>query len=364
VNGICGKSSPLKPNLRSQGIACVAVVCAVFLGALALGNGAAAATGKPERPKPQNLWQSYPLDPARHGTTGPSGTQTPRPTHATPRGSASDAGDSSSGGISWRLLLIAVAVAGGVALLALELRHEREGPHGHGARLRRPRLPFRPKKGESIMGKKRLKWAREERGATSKPESVTASDIEAHGDGAVSEPTEAQLTTDPAEVGAEVEIVLKSAQEAAASIRLSAKEDATRIREEAKAAAEADRADARRVRGEADAYAQQVRADADRDAEQLREKARVRLEQVDQEIEQKLHDAEQDARERREELETQSERYHERLESMLGAFRGMSSEIADLLETPNREAGSTEAEPGRKTLEEALREYGATSGRS
>ena len=216
------------------------------------------------------------------------------------------------------------------------------------------------------MGKTRRKWARGGRGATNTPktESVAASDVQAHEDHSVTEPQKPQLAADPAEVGAEVEIVLKSAQEAAAGIRRSAQEEAARIHEEAKTAAEADRANARRMRSEAEAYAQQVRTDAKRDAEQLREQARVRLEQVDEEVERKLRDAEQDARERRAELEAESERYHERLENMRRAFQGMSSQISELLETRNREAGDREGEPDRKTLEEALRQYGATSGRS
>jgi F0F1-type ATP synthase membrane subunit b/b' len=375
-------SSPLQPHSR-QGIACVVVVVsAVFFGALALGNGAAAGTGKPQRPKPQNLWRSYPLNPVHHGATGASGTQTPRPRPpdaARPRSvpdaagprSAPAEGEASSGGIPWRYLLAALAMAGGIALLALEFRRRTPAALGPRARPRRPSLPFRSSKGESIMGNMRRKlWTRGEQAATSEGSqsehgrAVAASEVEPRGDEAVAESTEAQPETDPAEVGAEVESVLKSAQEAAASIRRTAREEATRIREEAKSAAEAEVADAQRVRAEADAYAQQVRAHAEREAEQLREKASVRLEQADQEVEKKLREAEQDARGRREELATESERYHERLQSMLGVFQGMSSQIADLLETPDREAGGTEGEPGQKTLEEALRHYSATSGRT
>jgi len=164
-----------------------------------------------------------------------------------------------------------------------------------------------------------------------------------------------EAPAEPATVGEEVGFVLKSAQEAAERIRTRARKDAALIREEAKAAAagveeaqrraEADRADAESARAEAEAYAQQLRADAERESEQILDQARLRLERAEREAEERQRRAEEDVRERHATLEAESARYQERLEKMLGVFKGMTSQLEELLP----------GEPAEETLDEALR---------
>ena len=284
----------------------------------------AAAQSGPPRPKPQNLWRSYPLNPKHSGSGGGSATATTRSTH-TPRGGSAPAGNTGgSGSLTWPLLFgiaVAMAGAGTVAVIALrDLRRVTPVAHSGGAALlRTPRLSFPRRKGESIMSNQRFKpWARRESDAGS----VQPAKQDTSGDDEEQTPAEApadssivqrvfaatgdadtapDVPAEPApadlsEVGAEVGTVLKAAQEAADRIRSAAREEAARIREEAKAEvaaaveeaqrlAESDRADGERVRKEAAAYAQQMRADAEREAEQILEKAQQRLDQADGEVE-------------------------------------------------------------------------------
>ncbi len=362
----------------------------------------AAAQSGPPRPKPQNLWRSYPLNPKHSGSGGGSATATTRSTH-TPRGGSAPAGNTGgSGSLTWPLLFgiaVAMAGAGTVAVIALrDLRRVTPVAHSGGAALlRTPRLSFPRRKGESIMSNQRFKpWARRESDAGS----VQPAKQDTSGDDEEQTPAEApadssivqrvfaatgdadtapDVPAEPApadlsEVGAEVGTVLKAAQEAADRIRSAAREEAARIREEAKAEvaaaveeaqrlAESDRADGERVRKEAAAYAQQMRADAEREAEQILEKAQQRLEQADGEVEEKLRRAEASARDRREALAAESARYQERLEKMLGVFQGMSSQLEELLAAPAREGAAASEETADKTLEEALQPDAATSRR-
>jgi DNA anti-recombination protein RmuC len=198
----------------------------------------------------------------------------------------------------------------------------------------------------------------------------------------VGESAEAELPVDLTDVGAEVDAVLKSAREAAASIRRRAQDESARLRDEAEAAAaaeveearqilELERGDASRIRAEAEAYAaetraaaeafaEQIRTEAEREAAQLVEQARGRLEAADAEVEQKVRQAEESARDRVEALEADSKRYEARLESMLVVFRGMSSQLEELL-GKRRADGSHDADKYDETLEDALRPDSASS---
>jgi hypothetical protein len=187
--------------------------------------------------------------------------------------------------------------------------------------------------------------------------------------------TEAPARNDFRAFGEEVGAVLESAREAASSIRLNAEEDAARIRAEAestvaaeaaeaKRAAEADRANAERMRTEAEAYAQETRAAADafldkrrseaaKEAERTAQEASRRLEGADAEAERRLREADEKSRERVTALETEAAQYEERLQSMIAIFRGMASQLEEVL-------GSKQTEGGEQTssateLEDALK---------
>lgn len=164
-------------------------------------------------------------------------------------------------------------------------------------------------------------------------------------------------SADLADVGAEVGTVLKSAQEAAARIRQSAREQATKIREEAKAAAAAELAEARRVRSEADTSAQELRTHTEREADQLLETTRTRMARVDAEVEEKVREAESEALRRRAALQEETKLYEERLEKMLGVFRGMSSQLEELLGKRTEEPAEDEEATDDTALQRALQPY-------
>lgn len=236
-----------------------------------------------------------------------------------------------------------------------------------------------------MANRRRKKWARREPELRALNEDAPAEPVgqaDAGGD-AFDEPgpeetEEAGATALPADlsdVGAEVGAVLASARDAAARIRNQANEEAEKLREGATAAAEAqmaeaarlaaeDRSEAERVRAEAEAYAQETRADAETYAEQTRtdaereaakivEEARARLEAADADIAQKVRDLTANARERVNTLQAGSRRHEERLEHMLVVFRGMTSQLEELL-------GERE-EQGDDNLEEALQPDSARS---
>jgi cell division septum initiation protein DivIVA len=189
-----------------------------------------------------------------------------------------------------------------------------------------------------------------------------------------SESREVETPGDLGAVGEEVGTILKSAQDAAEQIRQKAQNEAERLRTEARSAAaaevaqarrlaEADRAAASRLRAEAEAYAKDARAAADSFAEQRRRDAehktaqmlvdaRERLAAADAEVEQRVRQAEAHARERRELLEAEVERYEERIENFLVVFRGMGSQLEDVL---GRHRSETRAESSEEPMEEALR---------
>ena len=189
------------------------------------------------------------------------------------------------------------------------------------------------------------------------------------------EPGDAELPADVGSVGEEVGTVLKSAQEAAARIHRAAEREAERLRKEAEAAtaaaltearrdAEADRAEGSRVRAEAEAYAKDTRAAADAFAEQRRSdaeresaqiigEAQRRLADADSEVERKMRQATARERRRIEALQAEVGHYEKRLDSILVVFRGVTSQLEDLLGKRQAERGDR-PEFSDEALEDAL----------
>lgn len=181
------------------------------------------------------------------------------------------------------------------------------------------------------------------------------------------------------EVGEQVTAVLTSAQQAAEQIRQSARQEAELIRAEANEEAAATVAEAtleaeqrRResdeLRAEADRYSEETRRAADRYVEQTRresqEEAARRRADVDQQVreirlaaERRAKDLETEAHERQEALVLEAERSEARLQQLLGVFRGMTSQLEDLVR-PEQAEPSGQAEPeaavGASSLNEAL----------
>lgn len=399
MNRICGKSS--------------VSVCVLALTIAASGPAPAAAppTRASPRPEPQKLWREYPLDSAQaRGPTRPNGTTATTPGR---RQVPSTSTEAESSGNAATVLFIALAAAillAAAGLAAFGLR--RWGP---AALLNRgrvvgrapaPWLTFRLSQGGLIMANPRRKlWARREPGAHATSEGQDSPEdgntpstvgrllqqyvadnpppaASSESAAAVEQPSAdasdeagAELPTDLSDVGAEVGAVLKSAREAAGRIRSLAQEEAAKVRDEAesdaaatlaevRSAAEADRAEGRRLRADAEAYANETRAAADtfaeeartqaeREAAQILDEANARLEAADAEVEKRLRKVQAKARERLEALQAGSNRYEKRLESMLVVFRGMSSQLEELL---GRREGESEPEAAAdETLEDALR---------
>jgi hypothetical protein len=181
------------------------------------------------------------------------------------------------------------------------------------------------------------------------------------------------------QVGEQVTAVLTSAQQAAEQIRASAQQEAELIRAEAndKAAAmvaeatldaEQRRRESDELRADADRYGEEKREAADRYLEETRsesdqEAARRRAE-VDEQVrgirraaEQAAKELETEALERQKALVLQARRSEARLEQLLGVFRGMTSQLEELVQgEPAGKSGQAEGdEPDEESLDELLR---------
>jgi hypothetical protein len=184
---------------------------------------------------------------------------------------------------------------------------------------------------------------------------------------------------DSVQIGEQVTAILTSAQQAAEQIRESAQQDAELIRGEANETAaamvaeatldaEQRRRESNELRAEADRYAEEKREAADRYLEETRresdEEAARRRADVDEQArgirraaEQAAKDLETEALERQKALVLQAARSEARLEQLLGVFRGMTSELEELVQgEPAGTSGEAEGgEPDEESLDELLR---------
>jgi F0F1-type ATP synthase membrane subunit b/b' len=212
------------------------------------------------------------------------------------------------------------------------------------------------------------------------PESGTGEAEEGLVEAERGEPTEFGLAEENyAQVGEQVTAVLTSAQQAAEQIRESARQEAELIRAEAndKAAAtlaeatldaEQRRRESEELRAEADWYGKETREAADRYLEETRresdQEAARRRADVDEQVrgirraaEQKAKDLETEALERQKALVLEAGRSEARLEQLLGVFRGMTSQLEELVRAEQAgKSGEAEGEePDEEPLDEVLR---------
>jgi hypothetical protein len=374
------------------GSARLALVSLVVACGLAMCGSAALAARSGAGSPPVNLkplWSAFPLG-KRLPTTGhrPENRESVEAERTSPTASETQGGD------NVLLLLLAMAAASllaGIVALAFGLR--RHSTPGYGAAEAVLQLSFRRTKGGTrVTHPRRRLWARDERASdeqTREPVSseggpsnrsierisgyTVKSDVDASAEPvARTEGGAAGAEPDLGVVGEEVSTVLKSAQDAAERIRSTAREHANRVVSEAKdSAAEevaearriagADRADGNRIRAEAEMYARDTRAAADafaeqrrteveREAAQITVEARNRLDAVDAEVARRVRLAETEARHQVEQLQAEVKHHEERLESILVVFRGMTSQLEELLgKGAERPTGTDEG------LDEALR---------
>jgi vacuolar-type H+-ATPase subunit E/Vma4 len=337
VHRFCGESRwALAHDVRATVVRVVILAAATVL--VAPVSNAAAAPGATPEPRPQGLWRSYPLDPSGSDRTAPV-----KPAHATPPAAAAD--DSRREGGSTTLLMVFVlgsaALVAAFTAFAVRWRDTLAGSsrREHGSRNRR--RSHGTEGGLTMANQRRRLLGRTasddpevseeppvEGSYASPPERIAdyAGGEDAARNVSAAAPEDAVETrgSDLGNVGAEVEAVLASAQEAAARIRATAETEAERFRSEAEEYAED-------TRSSAEEAAQEMRADAERRAAEIDEDAQKRLAEADAEAERKLREAEGTARDRVELLRAATERHEARLESMLAVFRGVSSELEELL---------------------------------
>jgi hypothetical protein len=354
----CGTSSQRSTRTPGRRGRLIAVWGAALAMIISTGGPAWGASPKP---RPQNLWRSYPLDSAHTGHRAEATDSPTRGSAPQPQARASR----SSGGDGW-LVAVGLAAAATVAVVLAGIMLRLRGVVPALSRnemgfARRATPKFRLPQGGTIMNEKRKLWSRGDESEQLQEEAAVAGSptndqglaervLAATASGATSTPDAppadaavAGAEADPADVGAEVETILKSAQEAAARIRQKAHEEATKIREEAET-----------TRAEAETFAGQARVNVQREANQMLEAARKRIAEADAVVERKLREAEGEALRRRDALQTEAKRYEERLRKMLGVFRGMSSELEELLGERTDETAADEEASAGVTLERAL----------
>jgi hypothetical protein len=167
------------------------------------------------------------------------------------------------------------------------------------------------------------------------------------------------------QVGEEVAAVLTAAEHAAAQIREAALREAEQTRLDADEKAAAALAEVQGRRAEADSYSEETRAAADAYAVETRgntdEQAARSVSQAEEQARQILARAEQTASDlqaeairRRDELAKGAEAMELRIESMRTVFRGVVTELEELLPADRRRADEPEPRADER-LDEALK---------
>jgi flagellar biosynthesis GTPase FlhF len=167
------------------------------------------------------------------------------------------------------------------------------------------------------------------------------------------------------QVGEEVTAVLTAAEHAAAQIRKAALREAEKTRRDADERAASVLAEAEARRAEADSYSQETRAAADAHAEETRRnteelaarsvsQAEERARQIRAQAEQAASDLQAAAIRRRDDLAKGAEGMEARIESMRAVFRGVVTELEELLPADRRRAEEPEP-PADERLDEALK---------
>lgn len=152
------------------------------------------------------------------------------------------------------------------------------------------------------------------------------------------------------QVGDEVTAVLTAAKQAAAQIRETSLKDAERTRLDADETAAATLAESQARRVEVDRYSEETRAAADAYAEETRrnatEQAVRRVSQAEEqarriqvEAEEMGREVEAEARRRGDALAKSAEGIEARIESVVAVFRGVVTELEELLPTERRPRG-------------------------
>lgn len=344
---------------RLVAVGLVAICVASFASSTFAGSGSG---NPPQRADLRRLWSRFPLE-QQPQSGRPRSESQPGGTQRT------SAGGQSSGTNTILIVLGAVAAVGlAVGAVARLKRSAAAEARQGGARHPTPQGVLQPEGGFSMGSSRRKLWTRGEHdmpaeepqeqmpresdredhvGAASVDETVASA-----ADGGAAE-AEADAPADRS-AGEEVDSILESARAAATNIRSSAADEAEKLRVDADAYAET-------TRSEADAYAEQARTDAEREAAEIAAVARARLKMADSEANEKVRQVEEKARQRAESLQAEAKRHEERLQRLMVVFRGMTSQLEELLEGPSSQTRD-DAKPSNERLDEALASESTRSG--
>jgi hypothetical protein len=399
---------------RRVHLLCGFAACVLLFGFAA---SAARAQGEPEPgarttedvpPAVERLWKEYPLNPTPAGVAGSStvreGSLAPPPVSA-----PADDGEGDFltkpvtlvfvGAAIGLLALIALSALSGAprpgrALLGSGVLLSRSPSGGSRLAVRRRRSPLTPARPREDGGGKTPRLPKSLR-ARSDPMSKQPEQAQPgpkspdQHEGVAHEPVDA----DYARVGEKVTAVLASAQEAAEQMVASARAESERIRSEAQEqaalTAAAAKSEVERLQREretleveaedyrkesqaaADGYAAGSRAEAEAEAARRLADADERAQAVVAEAEGRARSAEQESVRRQEARAAAAKRYEDRLTSLLDVFRGMTTQLEELVRTDEEarqaDGGGEESDPeatGGEGLEDALRPEARTEVRS
>jgi hypothetical protein len=357
-------------------------------------------------PAVERLWKEYPLNPTPAGVAGSS---TERESSIVPPPVSRPAGDDEGGFLTEPVTLVFVGAAIGLlALVALSALsgaprpgralhgsglHFSRSPSGGSRRaMRRRRAPLAPARPREDGGGKTPRLPQSLR-ARSEPMSKQPEQAQPGQESPERREAVAHESADAdyARVGEKVTAVLASAQEAAEQMVASARAESERIRSEAQehasvtaaaAKSEVERLQREREtleveaedyrkesRAAADGYAAGTRAEAEAEAARRLADADERAQAIVAEAEGRARAVEQESARRQEERAAAAQRYEDRLTNLLDVFRGMTTQLEELVRTDQEAADGDgeESDPeasGEEGLEDALRPEARTEVRS
>lgn len=355
---------------RATALTLLLLVGAAFSASAGFGS-----SGRREPGNLRQLWSQFPLDQTRGARNDAHKRSHEHPARR---------GSTSGGGSLWIFLGAAAAVVV-VILRAGDVyarRRRREGGNssyfGGAAGPRRGRTP-NSFQGGRIMTRPKKNWFRREGHAEQSPAPGTEERTDAPTQRiAAYAPAQGEygetVDTEPAlhrSAGEEVDVIVQTAQDAAAKLTAAITEEAERTRAEAIAAAnheveetrhrvQTERERAAKERADAEAYAAWVRNEAETDAEKVRveadivatsliEASHAKLAAADEEAERKVQVAEESARKRIGALRAEARRYADELQRQLAELHRMSQQVEAMLKSENGQ--------GVEPVDQARREH-------
>lgn len=314
--------------------------------------GPAAAQTPPPHPRPEKLWEAFPLDPR---TTTP--TPAPEAEPAEPVVTPAPPPPKNDAGTSW-VLFAAGGSAAALLLIVSGLLVTRA--------TRRPSAPTRPETPDELIGRAyalakeaaecdMLLDRQRDKGVESVSE-IADRDVPVVG----TTPSSAG-SSGYAEIGERVAGVLSAAETAAEQIRADARVDAQELVRVAKGEAEQVRQGAMSyesdTRTAVDSYASERRREAEQQVEKQLADAEAQARATREAAEQMALQIEEEGRLRGQALRDESRAVEERLKKALVGLRRMTAQLEELVGAP-----APAAQADGESLADALKPYGQREG--